>query len=142
MPKVMSCSWILLQVFHLARRAAMQFGLARNELRSVDRAFGSACNAAYRRVEKFDQAKLDFIDRQRLARQRVEVANGIGGQLGLVAGDRKPLVAAADHHVEPGFDLPDVLVQRTAQVGEQGVVDRREGALDRLRLGGGLSFRG
>ena len=69
-----------------------------------------------------DQAKLDFIDRQRLARQRVEVANGIGGQLGLVAGDRKPLVAAADHHVD---DLGVGNAAESEQAGEQAVTHGR-----------------
>ncbi|MPN31017.1 hypothetical protein SDC9_178488 [bioreactor metagenome] len=69
------------------------------------------------------------------------MAQSVGRQLRLLTGDRQALVAAADDHVEAGLDLPDVLVQRPAQVGQQGVVDRREGEIDRSLLRGRLSLR-
>lgn len=132
----------VLQVLDLARCAAVQFGLAGDQLRAVDRAVGAARNAADRRIEKFDQAELNFINRQRLARQGVEVLQGICGQPGFLAQNGKSLVAPADRHVEAGFDLPDVLVQRPAEIGQLGVVDRRQRDFDRLLLGRGLRLRG
>lgn len=78
------------------------------------RTLGGAAEAPDRCVGEFDQAELDFIDRQRLARQCVEVTQGVGGQLGIAAIDGKALIAPADADIEAGFDLPDVLVQRPA----------------------------
>ena len=126
-----------LQVGDLARRAAVQFGLAGDQLRPVDRAFGLSRDAADRGVDQFDQAELDFIDRQRLARHAVEMADGVGGQPGFFAGNRKALVAPANDDIEAGFDLPDVLVERAAQIGQQNVVDRRQRDFRRFAFRGG-----
>jgi hypothetical protein len=141
-PKVMSCSWMCFQVFNLARRATMQLGVARDQLRAVDRALGAARNAAHRGVEKFDQAELDFVDRQRRPGHCVEMPERVGGQPGLFTQNRESLVAATNHHVEAGFDLPDIFIEWPAQLGQLGIVDRRQGQFDRPLLGRGLSLLG
>ncbi len=129
-----------LQVSDLAWCAAVQLGLAGDQLRAIHRAFGLARNAAHRGVAHFDQAELDFIDRQRLAGHAIEVLEGLRGQPGFFAKNRKPLVAALDDHIKAGFDLADVFIQRTTQVGQQHVVDRCQRNIHRLalrcRLGG------
>ena len=121
----------VLEVLDLAGRAAVQFGLAGDQLRAVDRAFGLARNAAHRRVEEFDQAKLDLIDAQRLARHAVEMLERICGQPRFFAQNGKSLVAALDDDIEASFDLADVFIERAAQVGQQCVIDRREGDVHR-----------
>ena len=97
----------------------MQIGFSCKQLRTIDWAFRGARDASHRRVDQFDQPKLDFIDRQRFACHRVEMADGIRGQRGFFADYRKTLVAAPDGHVKAGFDLADVLVEGTAQIGQQ-----------------------
>jgi hypothetical protein len=67
-----------LQVGHLARCTAVQIGFPGQQLRAFDRCRARPSDPAHRRVEQFDQAELDFIDRQRRPRHRIEVADGIG----------------------------------------------------------------
>ena len=59
MPNVMSWSWMLLQVLHLARRAAVQVAAARHAAPGCRRRAG-ACGSAPR----LDQAELHVLERQ------------------------------------------------------------------------------
>jgi hypothetical protein len=131
-----------IQVSHLAWRAAVQFSLAGDQLRAIDRAFGLAADAPDWRVGQFDQAELDFVDRERLACHTVEVTNGFRGQRRLFARNGKAFVAPLDADVKAGFDLADVLVERAAQIGQQSIVDRGKRQADRLALRCRLSLLG
>ena len=131
-----------IQVSHLAWRAAVQFSLAGDQLRAIDRAFGLAADAPDWRVGQFDQAELDFVDRERLARHAVEMANGFRGQRCFFPGNGETFGTPLDADIEAGFDLADILIERAAQIGQQSVVDRGKRQVDRLALRCRLSLLG
>ena len=60
--------------------------------------------------------------------------DGLGGELRLRrrARDGEGAAAVRDRHVERGFDLPQVGVERAAKMRERVIVERRERELDRL----------
>ena len=91
------------------------------------------------RVAHFDQRELDVVDRQRIARAVVEVLERGERELGAPA-DRDPVAASRQRDVERLFDLPQVLVERAAEVGEARVVVARRDefqCLGRLQSGVG-----
>ena len=77
------------------------------------------------RVAHFDQRELDVVDRQRIARAVVEVLERGERELGAAPADRDPVAASRQRDVERLFDLPQVLVERAAEVGEARVVVAR-----------------
>ena len=112
----------LLQIFDLARRAAVQIGAPRFELRRV------AVIARRPRARHFDQAQLHVFHRQVVSGLGIEFFECLRRKLRVIglAGQRKALAAARDHDVERGFDLAQVFVEHAAQIGEPLVVDRRK----------------
>src|SRR5262249_27709434 len=78
---------------------------------------------------QFDQTKLNIVNRQRLLGLLVEAPQRLrrAGRLPFRTGKGEGPAAASDGHVERGFDLPQIGVERSAEVGKQSVVERREG---------------
>ncbi len=129
MPNVMSCAWMCLQVRDLVRRAAVQVGAARAQQRIA--VASSASGRRRRRAARrdLDQPELDVVDRQRLlGRARRSAAAPRPRALSARACRSSVNAAAAmrDGDVERGLDLPQVRVERPAQVRERAIVERRE----------------
>ena len=77
----------------------------------------------------FDQAELQFVDRQRGARLLVEMLQRPRGQAGLCrfAADPAMLAAARNRDVERGLNLAQVLVESAAKILQPRVVQRLQG---------------
>jgi hypothetical protein len=117
----------LLDVLALARGARAQVGAAGAQRRAL--LLGTAAG-------QLDQAELDVVERQRVVRAVVEMLDRLRALLGLgaVAADAEIHAAATDGDVERGLDLPKVLVERAAQVGQPPVVFRRQAQFDDVGL--------
>ena len=119
------------QVPGLIRRAAMQVGLPRQQTGiRLRRRIAVACD--------FDQAELDFVDRQGVARLFVEMLQGPGRQprLRRLSADAEMLAAAADGDIEGRLDLAQIFIQRPAKILQSCVIERREGDVEEFGLEG------
>src|SRR5581483_5575801 len=121
----------VLDVLALARRAAAQVAAAREQRRVLGL-------AAARVGAELDQSELHVVDGEPALRVAVEFLQGFGGARRLAgrAAHGEALAAPRDGHVERGLDLPQVLVERPAQVREPLVVERRQDHLEGFGLRG------
>ena len=90
---------------------------------------------AARRVTRFDERELDIVDGQRIARVVVEVFEGGERQFGAPPADRDAVATALQRDVERLLDLPQIFVERSAEVGEPRVVFARCGEFQMLLSG-------
>lgn len=74
-----------------------------------------------------DERELDVVDRQRFARAVVEVLERRERDFRAAAANRDAVAAARQRHVERLFDLPQIFVERAAEVREARVVVARRG---------------
>src|SRR5207245_8091381 len=74
----------------------------------------------------FDQAELDVVQGEAAFGVAVKFLQHLGRLGRLRTAERETLAAAADRDVQRGLDLPQVLVQRPAKIGEALVIDRSE----------------
>ena len=74
----------------------------------------------------FDQAELNVVQGEAAFGVLVEFLQHVGRLGRLRSADREALAAARNRDVQRGLDLPQVLVQCPAKIGEALVVDRRE----------------
>ncbi len=123
----------VLDVAHLVRRAPVQVGPAREQRRlSGSRRHRRAA------LHELRQAELQVVERQVVVGLGVEVFEGVcraGGLPGFPA-HREAGAAARNRHVERGFDLAQVGIERAAQPGEARIVHRVESNLDGLQRSG------
>jgi hypothetical protein len=110
----------VVQVHALHRSAGLQVGPARLQGHGAVRAFSQGAVAGQRELHRVgrDRPRRNFIERL----QHFECALGFG--LGAV--DLELLVPVGDGHAQRQLDLAQVGVGRAAQVGQAGVVGRRE----------------
>src|SRR6266568_1660638 len=95
---------------------------------TVSRSSASTAQATAR--EDLDQAELDVVDGEAALRVAVEFPQHLGGPRRLRPAQGEAIAAARDRDIQSGFDLPQVLVQRAAKIGEALVVDRGEDELE------------
>ena len=112
----------MLEVFDLARRAAVKLRLARHQRR---RQAAAERITARRAIDQLDQSKLDLVDRKRVLGQCVKPLQGFGSARCLYrfAAQCETFAAASDGNIERGFDLAQIFVERATQIGEVCIVD-------------------
>src|SRR6266480_4853951 len=115
----------VLDVVPLPGRAAAQVRPPREQGRVLLRAAAGA---------DFDQAELNVVQGETAFGVVVEFLQHVCRLGGMRSADGETLAAARDRDVQRGLDLPEVLVQRPAQIGEALVVDRREDEFQRTGL--------
>ena len=74
------------------------------------------------RMPHFDQRELNVVDRQRVARIVVEVLERGEREFRAAPADRDAVATALQGDVERVLDLPQIFVERAAEVGEPRVV--------------------
>ena len=74
------------------------------------------------------------VEQSRITSYNVCYTKLLRGQRRFFTQNGKAFVTPANGHVKTGFDLPDVFIQRPAQIGELVVVDRCQRKVDRLAL--------
>jgi hypothetical protein len=107
-----------LQVFHLARCTAVQLGLRVISCGPSTGLSALARNAAHRGVESVRSGRAGF---HRPTAFALAMHRNGGWHRRSVAPFRQKSKSArcgANGDIEPGFDLPDVFVQRAAQIGQ------------------------
>ncbi len=123
----------LVQVFALMRRARAQVGFfgAQTETAVIDRRHfrnGRRRGWAIFRLlrapgAQLHHAKLDIVDRQSLVHgSAMKPFERLAGCLGLFARDGHPVAAAIQDYIPAIGDLAQVFIQRSAQIGQVGIV--------------------
>src|SRR6185503_9033085 len=115
----------VLDVLHLMRRAAVQLGAPREQLRA-------GCSLTLRLVRQLGQPELHVLQAEVTRGAVVEMLEGVCRLLRLLAVHGELGAAARDGHVERRLDLPQVLVERATQPRQALVVDRVQLDFDRL----------
>ena len=86
------------------------------------------------RTHRFDQAQLNLLDAQMMLCVAVEILQYRCRKRGLtcLATQTEMFSAPGDRDIKHGFNLPEVFIQRPAEIREALVVDRGKGNFDRL----------
>jgi hypothetical protein len=115
----------VLDVLHLVRRAAVQLGAPREQLRAGR---GFACSL----VRQFGQAELHVFQGEIARGAVVEMLESVRRLLRLLAAHGEFRALARDGDVERRLDLPQVFVERATQPRQALVVDGVQLDFDRL----------
>src|SRR4051812_4092910 len=122
----------VLYVLHLVRRAPMQIGAAREELRALGRRRRGAGS-----LQQLGEAELHIVECQLAGGAIIEMLERLHGTLRLLAAHGELGAATGDRHVERRLDLAQVCIERAAQARQALIVPRVEG-----KLGGPRPYRG
>ncbi len=86
------------------------------------------------RIHRFDQAQLNLLDAQMMLCLAVEILQYFCRKRGLacLTPQTEMFSAPGDGDIKHGFNLPEVFIQRPAEIGKALVVDRGKRNFDRV----------
>src|SRR5689334_15288152 len=85
------------------------------------------------RIHDLDEPELDFFNIKMVLRLGIKASQRLGGKRRTrrTPTQGEMIAATGNGNIEYGFDLPEVFIQRSAQVGKTLVIGWREGKFER-----------